>query len=307
MPIRRAGFGSGVLLCRWCAAGRAACSDGDAQTSARGDPGVGVVGLGVVRQDALDVDAVVGVPGDGSLEEAAAGVCVLAGEQLGVGEPGVIIDGDMQVLPADTAILRWTTRLATKHAFARLPETAQLLGINVQELARRLTLISACAAGGTNHPRQPRAAVSAQHLADRRRRIGDQACQPDRPKRRAPPSRQDHPLLLTRQPPPLPTRRRRPIPKTSPTSLPIPPPQPIPRRPTRTTPHRRHRRRHTSIDQRHNLAPRLPRQPLPSRTLRKLQTSGSPREQGVDTPSLTGDPERSPPSHTSVARTPSSP
>jgi hypothetical protein len=60
----------------------------------------GVVALGVVAEDAIDPDAVPGVPGDGAFEERGAGEAVVAWEQLGVGEAGVVVDRHVKVQPA---------------------------------------------------------------------------------------------------------------------------------------------------------------------------------------------------------------
>jgi hypothetical protein len=43
---------------------------------------------------------VLGIKSDGVLEESDGGGGLLIGQQLGKGEPGVIIDGDMESLPA---------------------------------------------------------------------------------------------------------------------------------------------------------------------------------------------------------------
>jgi hypothetical protein len=54
-----------------------------------------VVGLGVVGEDAFDAHAVVVVPAGCAFEEVHAAVRVLAGKELGVGEPRVIVDCDV--------------------------------------------------------------------------------------------------------------------------------------------------------------------------------------------------------------------
>jgi YD repeat-containing protein len=54
----------------------------------------------VVGQQAANTNAVLGIKSDGVLEESDGGGGLLIGQQLGKGEPGVIIDGDMESLPA---------------------------------------------------------------------------------------------------------------------------------------------------------------------------------------------------------------
>src|SRR5215210_6320421 len=73
----------------------------DLEAASRLEPDPRVVGLGVVAQHALDADALVSVPGDGSREEADAGGGVRAREELGVGEAGVVGDWGGEVRPAN--------------------------------------------------------------------------------------------------------------------------------------------------------------------------------------------------------------
>ena len=47
------------------------------------------------------MDAVAAVEGEGAAEEADGGRGFLVGEHLGVGEAAVVVDGDVDVLPAD--------------------------------------------------------------------------------------------------------------------------------------------------------------------------------------------------------------
>src|SRR5215210_1059336 len=97
------------------------------EAASRLKPDPRVVGLGVVAQHALDADALVSVPGDGSLEEADAGRGVLAREELGVGEARVVVDCHLQVLPADTPVLARATGLLAEYALAGLPEAPEFL------------------------------------------------------------------------------------------------------------------------------------------------------------------------------------
>jgi hypothetical protein len=64
---------------------------------------VGVVGLGVVGEGALDRDPLLCVPACCAFEEAGAVVLAVCGEDLAVGEPGVVVDCDVEMVPAGVA------------------------------------------------------------------------------------------------------------------------------------------------------------------------------------------------------------
>src|SRR5207244_867538 len=150
-------------------------------------------------------------------------------------------------------------RFGAKHALARLPEAAKLLAVDVQQLARTLALIAARAAGRGSGPRQPRAAVPTQDLADRRRWVRHETREPHRPIRGPAAGSEDPLLRLNRQPARLPPRHRRPVTQRRPASPLITPPQPIASRATRPAPGRRRRRAHPPLDQPDDLTARLPR------------------------------------------------
>jgi hypothetical protein len=75
----------------------------------------------------------------------------------------VVVDRQVQVLPAGVAVAGESVAV---DALADRPETAELLDVDVHELARPLTLVtdnrSAC------RQAQPRNAVAAEHLPDGR-------------------------------------------------------------------------------------------------------------------------------------------
>lgn len=50
----------------------------------------------------LDGYALVGEPGNGVVEEPGAGLAALVGVDLDVGEPGMVVDGDVELVPALT-------------------------------------------------------------------------------------------------------------------------------------------------------------------------------------------------------------
>ena len=61
----------------------------------------GAVGGAVVGEHALDRDAVAGEEGERAREEADGGGRFLVGQDFGVGESAVVVDRDVDVLPAD--------------------------------------------------------------------------------------------------------------------------------------------------------------------------------------------------------------
>lgn len=67
----------------------------------------------VVGEQAANADAVLGIKSHGVLEESDGGGGLLIGEQLGEGETGVIIDGDMESLPAGKLAATATAAIAT--------------------------------------------------------------------------------------------------------------------------------------------------------------------------------------------------
>jgi hypothetical protein len=81
---------------------------------------------------------VLAVVADCPLEEGGAGGAVVGGEQLGVGEPRVVVDRDVQVLPADPARALNTV---PEDPLADGPEAAEFLRVDVNELAGPLALI----------------------------------------------------------------------------------------------------------------------------------------------------------------------
>src|SRR5215468_10150681 len=70
---------------------------GDAQVVAGGGPVSGSVAGAVVAEDALDGDPGGGVPGVRAAQERGGGFLALVGQDLGVGQPGVIVERGVQV------------------------------------------------------------------------------------------------------------------------------------------------------------------------------------------------------------------
>src|SRR6266853_975844 len=68
-----------------------------------GAHGVGAVAGAIVGVNALGVDAVLLEEGQGGMEEGDGALRGFIGEELGEGEAGVVVDGDVQIFPAGTA------------------------------------------------------------------------------------------------------------------------------------------------------------------------------------------------------------
>ncbi len=87
------------------------------------------VGRTVVREHRLYGHALCPVPGDRAPEEGDSVHRPVGGEHFGVGEPGVIVDRDVDVLPPG---LRAAVHAVPQDPLPDMPEAAQFLGIDVQ-------------------------------------------------------------------------------------------------------------------------------------------------------------------------------
>src|SRR5262249_29862060 len=155
----------------------------------------------------------------------------LGREQLGVGESAVVVDRDVEVLPAGAAAQ--VAGRGTENPFADGPEAAQLLDVDVHELARPAALVAA-------HPaplrtREPRATVPGTPLPDRGGRKPRRARDDRRAGVRVPARGGDALLELGRDPPRLPLRHRRPIDRRRPAAFTEATPEPIAGRSARST------------------------------------------------------------------------
>ncbi len=72
----------------------------DAELEAGGAELSGAIAGAIVGEQAANEDAVLGVEGDGGVQESDGGFALLVGQHAGEGEAGVIVDGDVQSLPA---------------------------------------------------------------------------------------------------------------------------------------------------------------------------------------------------------------
>ena len=104
------------------------------------------VGGTVVCDDCLEADAVAAVEGDGAAKECNRGRCLLVREDLGIGEAAVVVDGDVDVLPAggvvDTACVVGVAAgvvliaVVAPALAGTADDPAELLDVDVDELAR---------------------------------------------------------------------------------------------------------------------------------------------------------------------------
>jgi len=112
---------------------------GPLEADPEGGSGVGEqdrlgVGLGVIGQDPLDLDPMVGEEGGCLDQEPGGGHRVLAGEELAEGDPGAIVDRRVNVVVADPPAP--AGRGAAVGAVATtVGDAAQLLDVEVDQLA----------------------------------------------------------------------------------------------------------------------------------------------------------------------------
>ncbi len=243
-----------------------------------------MVGLGVVGEHPLDDDPLLGVPGDCATQKRGAVAFARAREDLAVGEPGVVVDGDVQMLPTRPP---GAVDAVAADPLADLPEAAEFLRVHVQELTWPLALVAH--ARVTTSPREPRAAGPAQHLADGRGGTLDDRGDHGRTCPELVTPAQDLLLRLSSEPARLPPRSRGSIDKRLPAARPVAAPEPIPGRATSAAGGRGRLRALTGDDQRHDPAPRLNRETHPPRRAHSIMHLGLLRELGLGRPQ--GSPE----------------
>src|SRR6266566_3627346 len=260
---------------------------GDAELCAGGRPSVRAVAVAVVAEDAFDGDAAVAVPAEGAAEEGDAIGGALARQQLCVGQARVVIDREVQVLPAGVTVAREPVAM---DALADRPETAELLDVDVNELARPLALVADDRAPCRS--RQPRDAIAAEHLPHGRGWQAELSGHDQRARLRVLARRQDPPLELPGQPAGLMPRHRRPVGERRPAALLVAAPEPVTGGTARTASGRGRLRTLSSKNTGNKTATRLEREPHPSRRLRSVEHSGPPKRAGVSTTArLAGGPD----------------
>ncbi len=93
----------------------------------------------VIGKDAADGDAEAGVKGAGHEEEEDGGAMTLIGEDGGEGDAGMVIDGDVQVLPAGAASFPAAVAV---DAMAGVHDAGQTLDIQVQQVSRVVVFVA---------------------------------------------------------------------------------------------------------------------------------------------------------------------
>ena len=103
----------------------------------------------VVGHDATDLEAEVGEVGRGLAQEAAGGSSFFIREQGGEGDTGMVIDGDIEKLPAGAA--GFILGIAGE-AMAGLVDAGQLLDVDVQQVAGSGQFVAHDGQGRPQHP-----------------------------------------------------------------------------------------------------------------------------------------------------------
>jgi hypothetical protein len=111
-----------------------------AESSASGGEAVRAIAGAVVGHDAGDFDAVVGVPGDQPSKEGGSGWGSFVSQDFGISQTGGIVDGNVNELPAGSST---ALPAVACDAVADDLDAAQLLGVDMDELSRMVSLVSA--------------------------------------------------------------------------------------------------------------------------------------------------------------------
>ena len=270
-----------LLLCRWCGGGGPGA---DVPQAVRGDGTSEVfadVAGAVVAHDPLHLDAALGEALERVLEKSHGVAARLRGPQLRDRVARVIVDCQVQVAPASLTVA--SADALAESSLADLPETTELLDVEVHELTGSGVLIPIRRRPWGRLP--TRDAMPAQHAPDRRRRPAQHPGQALwAPAGRAP-QLDDLLLGLTAKTGRVRSRDRRAVTQRLPASHAIARQSTVSRSTTRATHNRSLRRRDAVQHQPHQPAARLPRMTHPTRrsTLnhpglrRVVDSSASPR------------------------------
>ena len=117
----------------------------DAELEAGGAELSGAIAGAVVGEQAADGDTVLGVEGDGGVQEGDGGLALLVGQHAGEGEAGVIVDGDVQSLPAGELRASSPPAVATN---GDLLIAGHALDVEMEQVARRGMFITHDGWGG---------------------------------------------------------------------------------------------------------------------------------------------------------------
>src|SRR6516165_7191863 len=97
---------------------------------------VAAIAVAIVSHDPFDHDAVASEPGERPFQKSRGGFLALVRQNLVVGEPAGIVDADMQALPTDPVMSIDRAGAAPGDAMADAGDPSELLGVEVQQLAR---------------------------------------------------------------------------------------------------------------------------------------------------------------------------
>jgi len=110
-----------------------------AQLATGGHEALGDVAAAVVGENGAGLDSFAGKPGHGPLEEGDSRVLALIGEDLNIGESRVIIDADVDKLPAAASS---PLPVVAGDTMSDGADAAQLLDVQVQELTGKLLFVA---------------------------------------------------------------------------------------------------------------------------------------------------------------------
>src|SRR5215469_15856270 len=113
----------------------------DSELFASAGEGFGEVAATIVSHDAFDGNAEAPEVGDGGDQERDGAFLLLVGEDLGTRYPGMVIDSDVDAFPACT-LTAAIACAASGYAVAHAAETAELLNIEMDDLAWFLALVA---------------------------------------------------------------------------------------------------------------------------------------------------------------------
>src|ERR1700687_2454812 len=111
-----------------------------AESCAGGGEAVRAIAGAVVGHDAGDFDAVAGVPGDQASKESGSGWGSFVSQDFCIRQSGGIVDGDVNELPAGSST---ALPAVAGDAVADDLDTAQLLGVDTDELSGMVSLVTA--------------------------------------------------------------------------------------------------------------------------------------------------------------------
>src|ERR1700689_2969298 len=120
--------------------------------------------LAVIGHDALDLDAEASKEAQGVEEKAQAGASRLVRQDFRIGEPGVVVDRQMHIFPADPSGLALACAIAGD-AVTNAIEFAELLDVDVEDLAGSCAFVATDRLGRFER-RKPVETQSLQDAAD---------------------------------------------------------------------------------------------------------------------------------------------